>query len=122
MFRTIRSLRNTLALTLLLLAAAQAPAEQLHDPMRPPGKEMTSGGKGGSQAVASRYRLDSVIIAPNRRQAIINGKRLTLGESIGGAKLIDIQTTQVTLLVAGKPHVLTLLPLSIKMPSEAARQ
>lgn len=122
MYRRIHSLRTPLALALLLLAAVQAPAEQLNDPMRPPGKEMTSGGKGERQAVASRYRLDSVIIAPNRRQAIINGKRLTLGESIGGAKLIDIQTTQVTLQVAGKPHVLTLLPLSIKMPSEAARQ
>ncbi len=115
-------MQATLALALFMLAAAHAPAEQLNDPMRPPGKEMMSGGKGGRQTVASRYRLDSVIIAPNRRQAIINGKRLTLGESISGAKLIDIQTTQVTLQVAGKSHVLTLLPLSIKMPSEAPRQ
>ena len=79
-------------------------------------------GKASKQVTAARYRLDSIIIAPNRRQAIINGQQLTPGESIGGAKLIDVQATQVTLLVGGKSHVLTLLPLSIKMPSEATRQ
>lgn len=79
----------------------------------------TAGSAVVKKTVVSRFRLDSIIIAPNRRQAIINGKSLTLGDTIGGAKLIDVQATQVTLLIAGKPQVITLLPLSIKMPSEA---
>jgi MSHA biogenesis protein MshK len=111
-----------LTLTLALLATVPAIAETLNDPMRPPGKAVLALTAGGKQAVAARYRLDSVIIAANRRQAIVNGKRLTVGEHIGRATLIDVQATQVTLRVAGKSYVVPLLPLSIKMPSEAKRQ
>lgn len=112
----------TLTLTLSLALLGTASAETINDPMRPPGKAMLAATASGKQAVAARYRLDSVIIAPNRRQAIINGKRLSLGERIGNATLIDVQATQVTLRLAGKPYIVTLLPLSIKTPSEATRQ
>jgi hypothetical protein len=113
------AIRGSLLLALALLGTAHATAQELSDPMRPPGKEILSGVRG--KAVAAPYRLESVLIGPDRRQAIINGKRLSQGEVIGKAKLIDIQATQVTLLVAGKPTVLTLLPISIKTPSESPR-
>ena len=122
MFRGKQILLASVAAALALMGAAHVSAEAINDPMQPPGREMAGRGKAGTPAAATRYRLDSVIIAPNRRQAIINGQRLSLGESIGGSRLIDVQATQVTLLVGGKSHVLTLLPLSIKMPSEAMRQ
>lgn len=120
MFRPAATLQPALLLALLLLGAAPAAAEELSDPMRPPGREAISAARG--EAVATSYRLDSVLIAPDRRQAIINGNRMSPGDRIGEAKLIDIQAGGVTLLVAGKPHLLTLLPLSIKMPSESPRQ
>ena len=114
--------KRLLPVLLLALLALPAAAETANDPMRPPGKALTAGAKAGKKAVSERYRLDSIIIGPERRQAIINGRLLGLGESIDGSKLIEVQATQVTLQVAGKPYVLTLLPLSIKMPSEAPRQ
>jgi len=98
-------------------------AEQLKDPMRPPEQGAIHTATGEPRSFESRYRLDSVIIAPNRRLAIINGRKLALGDRIDHARLVAVHATEVTLSIAGKTHVLSLLPLSIKtLSSEAKRQ
>jgi hypothetical protein len=111
-----------LALLLMLsLAATLAQAQSGNDPMRPPGQREAHAQS--AKPVVTRYRLDSVIIAPGRRLAMINGRRLAQGEWLGRAQLLDIRATEVTLRIDGQTHVLTLLPMSIKKPSsEAMRQ
>jgi hypothetical protein len=116
---TIKHIALSAVILYTLLGTSILHAQVLNDPMRPPGQREA----GGAAPVESRYRLDSIIIAPDRRRAIINGRQLSLGDWIGHARLVDIRATEVTLWIAGQSHVLTLLPLSIKKPSsEAMRQ
>lgn len=117
----LKSLGLSALMLVPLLGATVLQANELNDPMRPPGQREARAAAGGEAAsVASRYRLDSVIIAPDRRLAIINGHQLALGERLDHAVLIDIRATEVTLRIAGKSHVLPLLPFSIKKPSSEA--
>lgn len=123
MFRLCTRKQLALSAVILntLLGAGMLQAQVLNDPMRPPGQREAGIGAGGAASVESRYRLDSIIIAPDRRLAIINGRQLSPGDWIGHARLVDIRATEVTLWITGQSHVLTLLPLSIKKPSSEAK-
>ena len=54
--------------------------------------------------------LQSTLVAPNRRLAIINGKTLYVGGRVADAEIIEISPHQVTLLRSGVREVLRLLP------------
>lgn len=111
-----------LVLTLFAFSATPAlMAETLADPMRPP----TAGSSGtvhSSKKAVQYYHLSSILISPSHRSAIINGKRVSAGESVGRARVTEIRGNEVTLSIAGKTRTLTLIPLSIKKPVEASRQ
>lgn len=98
--------------------ASTAIAETLSDPMQPPN---ASSFKRSGKTVQS-YNLSSILISPDHRSAIINGKNVTVGDRIGNARVTHIQGNEVTITVAGKTRTLTLLPLSIKKPAEASSQ
>ncbi len=91
-----------------------AAAETLPDPTRPP-LELRSGEAGETHAEASaeaeRKGLQVIIIAPNRRAAIIDGQTVELGEKYHGAKLIEVNEGTLVLLDAhGKRSVITMFP------------
>lgn len=99
----------------LPLAAAQA----LRDPTRPP----VFFGKKGESGTVSRSRdaewvLQSVLLSPERRYAIINGEVLTLGGSVAGAELVAIREGEVTLRAGGALRTVRLFP-DVDMRSEA---
>lgn len=54
--------------------------------------------------------LQSTLVAPNRRLAVINGKTFYVGERVADAEIIEISPQQVTLLRGGVREVLRLLP------------
>lgn len=54
--------------------------------------------------------LQSTLVAPNRRLAVINGKTFYVGGRVADAEIIDIAPHQVTLLRSGVREVLRLLP------------
>ena len=54
--------------------------------------------------------LQSTLVAPNRRLAVINGKTIYVGERVADAEIIEISPQQVTLLRGGVREVLRLLP------------
>lgn len=120
--KRVTALTQAIALAVALLALQPLHAAELNDPMRPPTQRAAISRAGGESPIQSRYRLDSVLIAPDRRLAIINGRKLALGERIDHARLVDIRATEVTLSIAGRTHVLPLLPLSIKKPSSEAKR
>jgi MSHA biogenesis protein MshK len=54
--------------------------------------------------------LQSTIIAPGKRRAIINGRSLAVGDKVGGAVITGIRPYEVTLTQAGRETRLRLLP------------
>ena len=92
--------------------AVTARAQALVDPTRPPnapvGGEMPEA-NGGTQ-------LQSILIASNRKLAIINGTTVPLGGMVGEAKVVKITETEVTLRKGDETEVLRLYPGIDKAP------
>ena len=87
--------------------ASAAVAQALRDPTRPPaaGANIVAG-----KMQASGWVLQSVLISPERRYAIINGEVVALGGSIAGAELISIAAERVTLRTREGLRVVYLFP------------
>ncbi|MGH1371214.1 MAG: hypothetical protein ACRBBW_04205 [Cellvibrionaceae bacterium] len=56
----------------------------------------------------SHWRLDSVLISSQRKLAVINGEFVREQGWIKGAQVTQIENGRVTIMVKGKPKVLTL--------------
>ena len=99
------------------LSIQLAKASRIPDPMRPP----------PFAAVPKRntpvpYRLTSVLIAPDRRIATINGRRLGLGDHLGDATVLRIEPSRVVLrLGTGGIMVLTLYPALLRSSARSPR-
>lgn len=111
MFRpiAISSSGRVLALALAVLvvaagAAARAADAPLKDPMQPY-QPVPSDAQG---AVEQPFRLTGVLVSDTRRVAVINGKRLGVGERIDGAEVTRIDPKRVELRRGGEPLVLRL--------------
>jgi MSHA biogenesis protein MshK len=102
----LRSPAPILAALICALTAATGAAQTLRDPTRPP----FLGAKGPGQIERSGWILQSVLISPERRYAIINGEVVALGGSIAGAELIAIAEERVTLRTREGLRVFHLFP------------
>lgn len=95
-------------LCLLLVGLATARADEsltgLIDPTRPYDGSTTSGQAHGGLV------LQSTLVSPLRRLAVINGRTFTVGERVGNAMIVSITPYQVVLSRAGKHSSLRLLP------------
>ena len=81
----------------------------LPDPTRP----SSALGDGGDDGVATGVHglvLQSVLIAPQRRLAVINGKTLAVGERIGEATVVAIRPQDVVLKRPSGEFTLRLVP------------
>jgi len=59
--------------------------------------------------------LQQTLVSQNRKIAVINGKRMTIGKTIRGAKLVRINFESVELIYRGKRYTLSLTsPSDIK--------
>lgn len=98
---------SSLALALALAMGAASAAAQMNDPTRPPSSFGTSepdtGGGGG-------IMLQSVLISPTHRAAIINGVLVPLGGKYGGAVLVEVTEKEAVLRSGGTRQVLKLHP------------
>ena len=117
-----RFLRLLIACGVWSIAAA-AQAQALPDPTRPPsGFNLAESGVNPAMAVVAPLVLESVMIHPDVRSAIISGERLTLGEKIRGQRLVRIGDTEVVLLDGGQRRTLKLYPgVQKKSPAAADR-
>ena len=88
-----------------LLAGTAAVGQGLSDPMRPP-----SAAPDFVRAAPASSRLQSVLISPGRKLAVIDGRTVMLGERVGDATLVAISPAQVTLQTGGAYQTLKLLP------------
>jgi len=103
------SLRTTAACAFLVLAPV-AYAQALSDPTQPPAATDAVSAPGGAQSSPQLSRLQSVLIAPGRRIAIIDGVTVPLGGKLGDATLVRLSETEAVLRKGGETEVLKLLP------------
>jgi MSHA biogenesis protein MshK len=101
--RKLAQLAGVFCLALLSAGAAA----QMNDPTRPPSSfgtgEPDTGGGGG-------ILLQSVVISPTHRSAIINGVLVPLGGKYGGAVLVEVTEKEAVLRSGGTRQVLKLHP------------
>lgn len=79
----------------------------LHDPTEPPISPITLVIPGAPEA-ESNYKLQSILIGPSRRLAMINGQIVGTGSSIQGARVLAIDKNHVVLFYAGRKKILYL--------------
>lgn len=105
-----------LGLASVLPARAADMFDSLPDPTRP------SGWSSGGDRVATGVHglvLQSVLIAPQRRLAVINGKTLAVGERIGDVTVTAIQPHEVVVKRASGELTLRLVPRYISRSTNA---
>ncbi len=99
------------ALVFLLLVSGRIHAETLPDPTRPP---MEVGAAKRIASAPSGPVLQSILISPHRKAAIIDGKTVLLGETFEGGMLVGIGEGEVTVRMGGELTTLKLFPGVIK--------
>jgi MSHA biogenesis protein MshK len=95
-----------LAMSLLISAAY---AESLQDPTRPP-DSLTTGLAGNAVAQPSGPVLQSVLISPARKVAVISGQTVKLGEKYGKSVVVGISENEVVLQNGKELQTLKLYP------------
>jgi MSHA biogenesis protein MshK len=90
-----------------MAVVSTAVAQELRDPTRPPA--LSAIGVAG-KTEQSGWILQSVLISPERRYAIINGEVVPLGGSIAGAELVAVAAERVTLRTRDGLRVVHLFP------------
>ena len=111
---------RTLFLVFVLASACTAQAQVLSDPTRPPGVS-ADGGEAGDAPKLAVPQLQSILISPQRKLAVIDGQTLAPGDRFGGATLVSISVGSVVLRRGAELQTLQLLPGIDKKVSAASR-
>ncbi len=95
---------RTIAYFLILSLTATAHVQGAPpDPTRPPSPaEVAAWFGSGSEQQQAPFRLQSILLSPERRIAIIDGQRLRVGERLGNAEVLAIEPGRVMLERAGE--------------------
>ncbi|MGQ0510909.1 MAG: hypothetical protein ACT4P9_09875 [Betaproteobacteria bacterium] len=88
------------------LACSGAQAAPFADPTQPPGA--TPGGTDSATGAPEGPRLQSVLIAPNRRVAVIGGQTVPLGGMYGEFRVVRISEGEVVLQAGQERQTLKL--------------
>jgi MSHA biogenesis protein MshK len=99
-------------------AAYGAPAGVSVDPTRPPSP--VAGVPGGERSAQSRT-LQSVLIAPGRSVAVVDGEMVRVGSRLGDAEVVKIDEFGVVLRSGGRTEMLKLLPDAKRVGSHTFR-
>jgi MSHA biogenesis protein MshK len=112
---------EALAASALALVAGTACGQSLSDPTRPPAAFHLGTGPARSGEATGGLVLQSVLIFPDARSAIISGEHVLLGQKIGGQRLVKVAETEVVLLNGAARRTLRLFPSVDKRPAMATR-
>lgn len=86
---------------------------KLADPTRP----ATEPALAAAPVATTGPVLQSILISPTRRRAVIGGRTYKLGDKINGAVVADIQSYEVTLRQGQRETRLRLFPRLVKEPN-----
>lgn len=93
--------------------AGKADLSKLADPTRP----ATEPALVAAPVATAGPVLQSVLISPTRRRAVINGRTYKIGDKVDGAVVADIQSYEVTLRQGQRETRLRLFPRLVKEPN-----
>jgi hypothetical protein len=118
---TMRNFLQALVVLATGIGTIDTHAQTLTDPTRPPsGFNLAVGAATATEAAPVPLVLESVLIHPDMRSAIISGERLALGQKIRGLRLVRIGETEVVLLDGSERRTLKLYPGVQKKPTQQA--
>jgi hypothetical protein len=114
---------EALAAVSMALAAGVACGQGLSDPTKPPAGFHAGTGPGSVRPGEPRggLVLQSVLIYPDARSAIISGEHVLLGQKVRGLRLVKVAETEVVLLNGSERRTLKLFPNVDKRPAVAVR-
>lgn len=108
--RRVPGLNACAALALAVLPALGL-AQQFQDPTRPPPAFIQSGAADEAPPEEGEsLELQSILVSAHRRQAVIGGKVVKVGDSIGQAKVVRISEDTVVLRTGRQNETLKLFP------------
>jgi hypothetical protein len=99
------SLRMFAALLVFVWPAVRADAGDLADPMRP---ATLRGPVAHRPASPSGLRLEGIMSSGPSRLAIVDGRIVRTGDTISGARIVEIGMDSIRYMRGGKEHLLTL--------------
>jgi hypothetical protein len=102
-----------------LVAAAESGVE-LPDPTRPYAYAAAVEVRQDLPAGQVQWRLNGIRIREDERSAILNGTLVRAGDTVGGARVLEINPAEVVLLQDSQKVVVKLMLSGIKKPSRSA--
>ena len=109
------SIKQGIALAgMLITAAATATAQGLADPTRPPAALAVPG---SAAAASGGPVLQSVMMSPGRKVAMISGQMVALGGRYGSARLVRLTDSEAELRDGAETIVLSLYAQVEKRPA-----
>ena len=100
--------RSAGLLIALVGGMSSATAQIANDPTRPPAGYATEAAEAATDG--GGLTLQSILITPSHKAAIISGVMVKEGEKLGGAVLVKVAENEVVLRTAGVSQVLKLYP------------
>jgi len=115
-----RDLRLVLACLVsgLVIAVNVYAQPELRDPTRPYAEQLSFSAErpvDGDQP----WVLNSTLVAPDRRTAVINGTLVSEGDWLGRARVVSVEHNKVKIESGGRRITLRLIPESIKRRRQA---
>ena len=112
---------SVLVLAALQLAAAanSAGVHQLPDPTKPP-RAHASAVKREALLEPEHFELSAVKLRAGTDKALINGRLVGVGDAIGDATILEINSQGVRIEYLSEEQLLTLTPGTIRRPAERA--
>jgi len=112
----VRALVKAVPAALLVLGAAGAFGQSLPDPTRPPDalNALNAANKQEPAGAQSGPVLQSVLVSPRRKLAVISGQTVKLGGEYENARVVKISETEVVLRNGKDTRTLKLFPQAEK--------
>jgi hypothetical protein len=104
----LRKVAAVFATSLVAVAAVAVEVGDLPDPTNP----------AGYATGASPSGVQSILITPRRKQAVIHGRTLNVGDRVGDAVIVDILPYEVILNRGGQENRMRLVPRLDKQKKE----
>lgn len=98
-----------------LLLSLPANGAELVDPTRP---SHVRGPTPSKTVRAPAWRVQSIIVSPTRRLALINGRLVGVGDRVNGAKVVEILPYEVQLEYHGETRRISLVATQVKNPAK----